>query len=115
MAGVFFYSCEVARSEQLRINKYTSTTLVGSWLKMSEDCRKLELPKERGSQMARYEVTMLIEFVGEIEADSAEDAEQKAWTSWGDTMDNEITYSAVDSIVVEEVEEDEEDEESEDE
>lgn len=63
--------------------------------------------------MARYEVKMLIEFAGEIEADSAEDAEQKAWTSWGDTMDKEITYSAVDSIEVEEVEEEDWDSEGE--
>jgi hypothetical protein len=102
--------------EQLRINKYTSTRFVGSCLLLSEGCSKLEVSKERGQQMPRYEVKMLIEFAGEIEADSAEDAEQKAWTSWGDTMDNEITYSGVDSIEVDEVEEyDEEDEESEDE
>jgi hypothetical protein len=62
--------------------------------------------------MPRYEVTMLIEFAGELEADSVEEAEQKAWTSWGDTMDNPITYSSVDSIEVAELEyeEDEEDE-----
>lgn len=58
--------------------------------------------------MPRFQVKMLIEFEGEIEADSEEDAEQKAWTSWGDTMDNPITYSAVDSIEIEEIEEEEE-------
>jgi len=61
--------------------------------------------------MPRYEVKMMIEFSGELEADSAEDAEQKAWTSWGDTMDNEITYDNVYSIDVDELDEDEEDEE----
>jgi hypothetical protein len=61
--------------------------------------------------MPRYEVKMLIEFEGEIEADSAEQAEKLAWTSWGDTMDNDITYSGVDSIEVEEIEEEEEEEE----
>jgi hypothetical protein len=60
--------------------------------------------------MPRYEVKMLIEFEGEIEADSAEQAEKLAWTSWGDTMDNDITYSGVDSIEVEEIEEEEEEE-----
>lgn len=61
--------------------------------------------------MPRYYVEMLIGFAGEIEADSKEDAETKAWTSWGDTMDSDITYSNVDSIEVEEIEEDEDDEE----
>lgn len=63
--------------------------------------------------MPRYEVRMLVDFQGEIEADSAEEAEQKAWTSWGEAMDNPITYAGVDSIEVEELEEDEEDEEDE--
>lgn len=58
--------------------------------------------------MPRYYVEMMIEFAGEIEADSKEDAEQKAWTAWGDTMDNDITYLNVDSITVEEVEDEEE-------
>ena len=52
--------------------------------------------------MGRYYVQMRIDFAGTIEADSAEDAEQKAWTSWGDTMDNDITYDGVYSIDVEE-------------
>ena len=65
--------------------------------------------------MPKYYVNMMIEFAGEIEADSKEDAEQKAWTSWGDTMDNDITYDGVYSIYVEEVEEDEEEDEDEDE
>jgi hypothetical protein len=61
--------------------------------------------------MAIYEVKMMIEFSGELEADSAEEAEQKAWTSWGDTMDNEITYDGVYSIEVDEREEEAEEEE----
>ncbi len=65
--------------------------------------------------MPKYYVNMMIEFAGEIEADSKEDAEQKAWTSWGDTMDNDITYDGVYSIDVEEVEEVEEEDEDEDE
>lgn len=64
----------------------------------------------KGAEMPKYEVKMLITFEGEIEADSAEEAEKLAWTSWGDTMDKEITYSGVDSIDVDEIEEDEEDE-----
>ena len=60
--------------------------------------------------MGRYYVQMKIDFAGEIEADSEEDAEQKAWTSWGDTMDNDITYDGVYSIDVEELDEEDEDE-----
>jgi hypothetical protein len=63
--------------------------------------------------MGRYYVQMKIDFAGEIEAESIEDAEQKAWTSWGDTMDNDIQYDGVYSIDVEELEEDEEEEEDE--
>ena len=58
--------------------------------------------------MPKYYVTMRIDFAGEIEADSKEHAEELAWTSWGDTMDNDITYDGVYSIDVEEMEEDEE-------
>jgi hypothetical protein len=61
--------------------------------------------------MPRYYVNMRIDFAGEIEADSEEDAEQKAFTSWGDTMDSEITYDGVYSVDVEEIEEEEDDEE----
>ena len=60
--------------------------------------------------MGRYYVQMKIDFAGEIEAESREDAEQKAWTSWGDTMDNDIQYDGVYSIDVEELEEEEEEE-----
>lgn len=62
--------------------------------------------------MPKFYVKMRIDFAGEIEADSAEDAEQKAWTSWGDTMDNDITYDGVYDIEVEEVDEEEEDDDS---
>jgi hypothetical protein len=62
--------------------------------------------------MPRYYVNMRIDFAGEIEADSEEDAEQKAFTAWGDTMDSEITYDGVYSVDVEEIEEEEDDEET---
>lgn len=62
--------------------------------------------------MPKYYIEMMIEFAGEIEADNEEDAEQKAFTSWGDTMDSEITYSGVYSVDVEEIEEEEDDEET---
>ena len=64
--------------------------------------------------MPKYEVKMLVEFSGELEAESPEAAEKLAWTSWGDTMDKEITYDNVDSIEIQEIEDYEEDEEEED-
>lgn len=64
--------------------------------------------------MAKFYVKMRIDFAGEIEAESAEEAEQKAWTSWGDTMDCDITYDGVYDIDVEEIEDDEDDDDDED-
>lgn len=61
--------------------------------------------------MAKYYVQMRIDFSGEIEADSKDEAEQLAWTSWGDTMDSPISYDGVYSIDVEEVDDDEEEDE----
>ena len=63
--------------------------------------------------MPKYYVTMRIDFAGELEAENAEEAEKLAWTSWGDTMDNEITYDGVYSIDVEELEDDEDEDEDE--
>jgi hypothetical protein len=64
----------------------------------------------RGLRMPKFYVEMRIDFAGEIEAESKEDAEQKAWESWGDTMDADITYAGVYSVDVEEIEEDEDEE-----
>jgi len=55
--------------------------------------------------VAKFYVEMLIEFAGEIEADNEEQAEQLAWTSWGDQLDNPISYLSVNEITVEEIEE----------
>ena len=63
--------------------------------------------------MPKFYVEMRIDFAGEIEADSAEHAEQLAWTSWGDNSDAEISYDNVYSIDVKELD-DEEEEEGED-
>jgi hypothetical protein len=63
-----------------------------------------------GAIMPKYYVEMKIDFAGEIEADSKEDAERIAAQSWGDTMDAEISFDGIYSIDVEELEdEDEED------
>lgn len=61
--------------------------------------------------MPKYQIEMMIEFSGEIEADNEEHAEQLAWTSWGDTMDTPITYDGVYSIEVEALDDEEEEEE----
>ena len=63
--------------------------------------------------MPRYFVQMKIDFAGEIEADSQEEAERLAAQSWGDTMDSEISFDGIYSIDVEELEDEEEDEEDE--
>ena len=63
--------------------------------------------------MPRFYVEMRIDFNGEIEAESAEEAEKLAWTSWGDTMDNDITYDNVYDITVTELDEEDEDEDDE--
>ena len=55
--------------------------------------------------MTRYEVSLIVEFVGEIEADSAEEAERLA------IYDETCQYFGVDSIEVREIEEDEEEDE----
>lgn len=60
--------------------------------------------------MGRYYVEMRIDFNGEIEAESAEEAERLAWTSWGDSSNDPISYDNVYDIKVEELEEYEEDE-----
>jgi hypothetical protein len=52
--------------------------------------------------MTRYYVTIQVDFSGHIEAEDREEAEKLAWTSWGDTMDNDLTYDGVNDITVEE-------------
>jgi hypothetical protein len=63
-----------------------------------------------GGLMPRYSVQMKIDFAGEIEADSQEQAESYAAMSWGDTMDAEIGFDGIYSIDVEELDEEEVDE-----
>ena len=63
--------------------------------------------------MPRYYVQMKIDFSGEIEADSQEEAERLAPQSWGDTVDSEISFDGIYSIDVEELEDEEEEDEDE--
>lgn len=81
---------------------------------MSEGQSIIETTR-KGRQMPRYNVEMMIEFSGEIEADNEEHAEQLAWTSWGETYESPIVYDGVYSIEVEKVEEDEDEDEEEEE
>ncbi len=62
--------------------------------------------------MPKYYVKMRIDFAGEIEADSKEQAEELAWTSWGDTSDSDIQYDGVYSIDIEELDEEDEDDDT---
>ena len=54
--------------------------------------------------MAKFYVTTTVTFVGEVEADTAEEAEARGW-EWED----EFMYDGVYSIEVEEMESDDED------
>jgi hypothetical protein len=63
-----------------------------------------------GAIMPRYYVQMKIDFAGEIEAESQEDAERIASQSWGDTMDAEIGFDGIYSIDLEEIEDEDEEE-----
>ena len=58
--------------------------------------------------MPKFEVTVLVEYCGEVEAENAEAAEALGWY-WEDNLN----YFAVDSIEVAELEDDEEDEDDE--
>ena len=60
--------------------------------------------------MSKFYVKMRIDFAGEIEAESEDEAEKLAWTSWSDRSDAPITYDGVYSIDVEEIEEEEDEE-----
>ena len=61
--------------------------------------------------MPKYYVEMKIDFAGEIEADSKEEAERLAAQSWGDTVNAEIGFDGIYSIDVEELEDEDEDDE----
>jgi hypothetical protein len=61
--------------------------------------------------MPKYYAQVRVDFAGEIEADSKEEAEELAWTSWGVTFDDPISYDNVYSIELEEMEDEEEEDE----
>lgn len=53
--------------------------------------------------MRRYNVKVQVNFEGVIEANSEKEAEQLAWTSWGPSYDDPITYDCIESIEVEDL------------
>jgi len=55
--------------------------------------------------MAKFYVKVRVDFAGEIEAENQDEAEKLAYTSWGDTMDSEISFDGIYSIDVEELDE----------
>jgi hypothetical protein len=67
-----------------------------------------------GAVMPRYYVKMRIDFDGEIEADSMQEAELLASQSWGDSVSDEISFDGIYSIDLEELEDEDEDEEQDD-
>lgn len=48
--------------------------------------------------MATYNIEMTVSFSGEVEADSEHEAEQIAYSSWGDTSSALIQYDSVEDI-----------------
>jgi hypothetical protein len=67
-----------------------------------------------GAVMPRYYVKMRIDFDGEIEADSMQEAELLASQSWGDSVSDEISFDGIYSIDLEELEDEDEEEEDDD-
>lgn len=51
--------------------------------------------------MPHFYVEMQVNFSGHIEAESKEEAEQIAYSGWGDTSDALVTYESVEEINVE--------------
>lgn len=75
---------------------------------MSEVCYRLRESQgeiDKGAEMPRFNVVMTVEFAGEIEAETQEEAERLA------IYDDTVFYQGVDSIEVEELEEDEDEDE----
>lgn len=53
--------------------------------------------------MNKYYVKMMVSFEGEIEADSQKEAEDKAYSGWGETADALVPYDGVYSIDVDDL------------
>ena len=58
--------------------------------------------------MAKFNISMKVEYIFEVEADTPEEAESKAWEY--DYEDDRSSYAGVYSIDVDEIEGDEDDE-----
>jgi hypothetical protein len=64
-----------------------------------------------GGLMPKYYVKMRIDFDGEIEADSMQEAELLASQSWGDSVSDDISFDGIYSIDLEELEDEEDEDE----
>lgn len=64
---------------------------------------KQQLSQNGRQKLAKYDVVVTVSYSGTIEASSESDAENKAFSLWGDG--NELTFDGVDEITVEELEE----------
>jgi hypothetical protein len=73
---------------------------------ITPDYERTNRQRER-KKMATYQVTMTVQYNGELEADSKEHAEELAWTSYGDNDGSPLGYFGVDEIFVELLEDDE--------
>jgi hypothetical protein len=71
----------------------------------------LEVPTGKRDKVPKFDVTVQVNFTGEIEADTEEQAEQMAHTAWGENFDAVLRYESVESVELEEIEEEEEEEE----
>ena len=50
--------------------------------------------------MRKFNINMTVSFQGEVEAETQAEAEQIAWTAWGDKANDQISYDGVESIEV---------------
>ena len=88
-----------------KLFKNSVDNVLGYWYSLRID-RKL------GIRMARYNIEMTVSFAGEVEADSQHEAEQIAYSGWGDTSDALVQYDSVEDVNAELIEEDDEEEEA---
>jgi hypothetical protein len=52
-------------------------------------------PTKGGKTMAHYDVTVIVEFSGEVHADSREEAEEYAYSNWSADSGAQIQYYGV--------------------
>ena len=88
-----------------KLFKNSVDNVIGYWY-------SLRIERKLGNRMPKYNVEMTVAFAGEVEADSQHDAEQIAYSAWGDTSSALIQYDSVEDVNAELIEEDDEEEET---